>query len=179
MFNFIKYLIGEYNADKAMQPQYDEDGNFVDPKFSKMTDAELMIPAEKARILHSKSLEEVKLKNRKKVFQLIHSAIKQGKTQIRMETYTLKPELMPYLDSLGYTIQDIIPANAGGRGSIAFGDDGEELNEPVTYHYYIVSWGETAPTVGVSGTAVVTDVVTVGAAEGVIMTAVAQQLGNF
>lgn len=162
MLKFIKFLLNEFK-DSKIGPQYDEDGNYIDPTVGKLTDAELLIPAEKARILHSKSLEEVKIKARKKVFAMIHAAIKKGKTSVRMETYILKPEMIAYLDSLGYTVQDIIPANNNQFGRINFDENDEPLAEPQQYHYYMVHWGDpqtTAPAVEETstGTAVVTHV---------------------
>lgn len=153
MRNFLKFLFsGQDSSGGALglKAVYDEDGNYVNADVAKMSEEELMIPADKARILHSKSLDEVKIKSRKRIFQLIHSAIKKGQTQLRLETYQIKsPEVLTYLDSMGYTVRDIIPPNANGRTSTPIGlefldeegDDGEISSVP--YHYYIISWNVT------------------------------------
>jgi hypothetical protein len=79
MLKFLQYMLNNYDRTKASAFVYDEDGHIMDAKVGKMTDAELMIPADKARILHSKSKEEVELKARKKIFQAIHREIKRVK----------------------------------------------------------------------------------------------------
>lgn len=176
MLNFLKLLfskspsatVGKLGFPAAT---YDEDGHYVNPEIAKLSETELMIPAEKARILNAKSIEEVKVRARKKMFQLIHGAIKQGKTQIRLETYQIKsPEVLTYLDSLGYTVRNVIPPNAGGRTSVPLGadffdEDGEDSDgSAVPYNYYIISWnegGEVLPEGPATGMAVVSAVNTV------------------
>src|SRR5580698_1245068 len=107
MLKFIKYLFNQYKTDgkDAYVNPYDENGNYINPKFSKLSDDELMISAEKALIMHSKAIEEVRIKARKQVFQLIHTAINSGKTQVRLEPYSVRPEVLVYLDSLGYRVE--------------------------------------------------------------------------
>jgi len=146
MLSFIKFMFGQYKAassNKEYSGPYDEDGNFLDPKISKLTDEELMIPAEKARIMHSKALEEVRIKNRKKTFAKIHSAIKAGKTQVRLEAYNANAEILTYLDSLGYRVETITPEGTG-FAPMRFDDDGEPLATPEPYRFYIVRWGDPA-----------------------------------
>lgn len=147
MLSFIKYLLSEYKDFQMNNGQakgYDEDGNYIDPKIGKLTDDELLIPAEKARILHSKSAAEVKLKARKKIFHMIHREIKNGKTSMRLEMYMVKPDVMEYIASLGYTIETITPP-PNQRGGVfnptLFDDDGEEIDNGGVYRYYKVSWG--------------------------------------
>lgn len=153
MIGFIKYLLNEYNDHKTSKTSYDEDGNFIHPDFAGLSDEELVVPAEKARILHSKASEDVKLKNRKKVFYLIHKAIKKGKTQIKLDAYVVKPETLAYFESLGYGVRDVIPdPPTGNRFTALFDEDGEEQTTPGPYHYYIVSW---APEVEVEQNVVV------------------------
>ena len=142
MLKFLKYVLNNYDNYKEPKMTYDEDGNYVDAKLLKLSADELMLPAEKARILLSKSAEDVKLRERKKIFHLIHNHIKQGKTSVRLETYSAKPHVMEYLATLGYTIETITPPATGNNPFVPtmFDDDGEEMESDGVYRYYKVSW---------------------------------------
>ena len=153
MFKFLKFFMGSLNNSKAEIFQaksphpYDEDGKYINPKIGKLTDEELMIGADKARILHSKSAEDVKIKKRKKLFYLIHNAILNGKTQIRVESYHINQDTLVYIESLGYSVHQVIPNRGTGLRLNNFSlseDDALDENAPsgeqVPYHYYLISW---------------------------------------
>jgi hypothetical protein len=161
MLKFLSYMLNNYyqqdNGKKAWQvpvAQYDEDGNYIDPKVGKLTTEELLIPADKARILASKSIEDVKVQARKQIFYRIHQQIKAGKSSIRFEQYQIKPEMLTYLIELGYTIETITPPTNNRSNQFAPTnfineiDDGNEILGEGPYTYYRVSWGATPSTDG-------------------------------
>lgn len=164
MLSFLRHLLNYQGGSMYKAAQYDEDGNYVDPKVGKLTETELMIPADKARVLFSKSAEDVKKKAKKQIFYMIHQAIKAGKSHIRLETYRVKPDTLAYFTSIGYTIEQVTPPNDNGRGfnpPFIEDEDGNEVtNQP--YFYYKLSWGTSESTTpeptATTGTAVVTAV---------------------
>lgn len=146
----LKFLLSESDstAKGYISPFHYEDGLYVDGKVSKMTDAELMLPAEKARVLSVESVGEVRLKARRKVFQQIHTAIKQGKTKVRLESHHVKPETLEYFEGIGYTISRVTPPAGSFDNGPVFDrdDDGEDI--PGTEHpyfYYSLTWGDSTP----------------------------------
>jgi hypothetical protein len=145
MLNFIKFLWNDFKNPQASGNVYDPDSVYIDPVLGKLSDSELMISADKARIMHAKALEDVKVRSRKQIFTRIHSAIRMGKTQVRIESYEIKsPEVLTYLDSLGYRVEDVIPPGNNNANEIRFNSDGDELEIPERYHYYVIRWGDPA-----------------------------------
>lgn len=146
MFKFVKWVLTEYKdfvSETKPKYEYDDDGNLIDPKIKAMSESELIISADKARIMHSKAVEDVKLKVQKKVFSIIHGAIKNGKTQVRLEAYNTTAETLVYLESLGYGVRDVIPQGDRGREipvALFHSADDDEEAETVPYHYYMISW---------------------------------------
>jgi hypothetical protein len=139
MLKFLQYMFTNYDRYKS-QPQYDEDGNYIDPKVQKLKIDELIIPAEKARILHTKSVEDVRKKERKGVFAKIHQAIKQGKKSVRLEAYNTKPELLEYITGLGYTVETVTPPGEEDRFRPSeLDDDGIVIPNDGPYRFYRVS----------------------------------------
>lgn len=151
MMKFLRALLNAYDSNNGnasfkspVSARYDEDGNFIDPKVGHLKDKELTINAEKARIMMSKAAEDVKLAERRKIFQKIHSAILKGKTKIRLENYHVKQETLTYFAELGYTIATVTPPANGTGFNPPFLEDEEEsevTGAPRAYFYYNLSWG--------------------------------------
>lgn len=138
-------------------PSYDEDGTYIPPEMAKLGDKDLTINADKARIMMTKAIEEKRLRDRKRIFQKIHMAIKGGKTNIRLESYQTNEATLTYFADLGYVIATVSRPEQGMAS--LFDDDGEEVAQPNTpYFYYTLSWNTPATTVPVTETSVVTPV---------------------
>jgi hypothetical protein len=140
-------------GNTSQMPRYDEDGNYIDPKISHLDDQALTISAENARIMMAKGMEESIIKDRRRVFRMIHVAIKNGKTKVRLETHTVKSSVLPYFSDLGYTITTVTPNAAQGGGFDVndfdnddvndFDNDGDEI--PASgrpYFYYNLTWAD-------------------------------------
>lgn len=149
MMTFLRALVTSYYSIKTT-PMYDEDGSYIDPKVGVLNDKELTVTAENARIMMSKAVEYVKLKERRKVFQRIHVAIKQGKTKIRLESYQATPETLTYFSELGYVVTTTTPPNTGGTLAMppSMFDDEDDETSNAPYHYYTLSWGTETASVG-------------------------------